>query len=281
MPAITIFDRIKKYQTVARLPTLLEYVLGTVLDDNLGAFSFLVRPETYEELFRNNNLDAIVEFEKLLDLAAELGRLGQVSTLCAAFSASPLRSSYNPFFRALCTAARKGHPAVAEVLSKNFLDIDSKDPEGHTPLFLAVREGHRDVVAVLVRAAANVNVTNPIGSTPLLWAASEGDFAVVQLLLANGADVNVENEAGCTPLLWAASEGHEKIVTLLLEAGGIILSKVHDIPTPNYQRGPRYERGPSYETETSSFAVSKPNGMKDLPHNLSLKVNHRELVPRA
>jgi ankyrin repeat protein len=75
--------------------------------------------------------------------------------------------------------------AIAKVLLKQGVDVDSKDSKH--------------------------------GRTPLSWAAENGHEVVVQLLLETGkVDVDSKDSSyGQTPLSWAAENGHEELAKLL------------------------------------------------------------------
>jgi ankyrin repeat protein len=230
MPAITGVARIREQEKVetVRLPTVLDTVRVVLSDSG----SLLLDAGVCKEVFRGNELDAIAEFERLLDLAAENGLWYHSERLCEGFSASHERSHYDPFLYALYAAARKGSVRGLDILVDMVGWIDAKDSEGRTALFWAASEGHPEVVTLLHLRGADINTTNRCGSTPLLWAASEGNLAVVKSLLDRGADVNLANSDKSTPLLWAASEGHEKIVMLLLIEGAEVNAANLDEWTP-------------------------------------------------
>lgn len=69
-----------------------------------------------------------------------------------------------------------------------------------------VQSDNIDVAELLVAAGADVNTRNPNGASVLFLAASEGQDSVVRLLLNHGADVNQPDNAGLTPL-HAAADG--------------------------------------------------------------------------
>ncbi|KAM4054568.1 ankyrin repeats (3 copies) domain-containing protein [Hirsutella rhossiliensis] len=99
-------------------------------------------------------------------------------------------------------------------------DIDSKDFEGHTPLYHAARIGHEAVVRLLLDKGASVEVQGQ-SMAALCWAALNGHESVVRLLLDKGASVEVQGQSA-TPLCWAALNGHESVVRLLLDKGASV-----------------------------------------------------------
>ena len=64
----------------------------------------------------------------------------------------------------------------------------------------AVDEGYLEVVKQHLAASPNVNAKDVNGMTPLYIAADRGHKEVAALLIAKGADVNAEHSGGTTPL---------------------------------------------------------------------------------
>lgn len=154
--------------------------------------------------------------------------------------------SYEDYF----VAVKRDDPqAILALLNRGF-DPDTRDPQGHTGLFLALRDGslkvanaladwpktnvetrtvkdesplmmaalkgHTDLVRKLIERNADVNKT---GWTPLHYAATNGHLAIIELLLENHAYIDAESPNGTTPLMMAAHYGTPAAVKLLLEAG--------------------------------------------------------------
>lgn len=154
--------------------------------------------------------------------------------------------SYEDFF----VAVKRDDPqAILALLNRGF-DPDTRDPRGHTGLFLALRDGslkvanalvdwpktnvetrtaqdesplmmaalkgHTQLVRKLIERNADVNKT---GWTPLHYAATNGHLAIIELLLENHAYIDAESPNGTTPLMMAAHYGTPAAVRLLLEAG--------------------------------------------------------------
>eukprot|EP00118_Oscarella_pearsei_P020982 m.233078 g.233078 ORF g.233078 m.233078 type:complete len:897 (+) comp40084_c0_seq19:912-3602(+) len=66
--------------------------------------------------------------------------------------------------------------------------LDSKDPNGQTPLHRAAIFDHTAVAEYLIKKGANVNTADNFGRTPLLLSAQAGSKKTMQYLLAKGAD---------------------------------------------------------------------------------------------
>jgi uncharacterized protein len=80
-------------------------------------------------------------------------------------------------------------------------DIDARDRDGNTALFLAATNHSVDALLTLLAAGADTEVENTHGNTPL-WAAtffSRGDGTLIEALLAHGANADHLNHSGNTP----------------------------------------------------------------------------------
>ena len=124
-------------------------------------------------------------------------------------------NGYTPLF----LASEKGYTEIVKLLLEYGADVNVKTNYENTPLYCASINGHTEIVKLLLDRGADVNVKNNNGYTPLLCASSNGHTEIVKLLLEHGADVNVKNNNGGTPLYWASSRGYTEVVTLLKQYG--------------------------------------------------------------
>ena len=114
-------------------------------------------------------------------------------------------------------------------------DVNAKNSDGYTALYLASSNGRTEIVAMLLDAGANVNArtnTNYWGSTALIRASENKHTEIVSMLLDNGADVNATDDDGDTALMRVINCNEEddrpwnhvendiiEIVEMLLENG--------------------------------------------------------------
>jgi ankyrin repeat protein len=77
-------------------------------------------------------------------------------------------------------------------------DVEARDINGATPLFLASKDG----IKLLVEAGANVEAVNNRGLTPLMEAVRRGREDEVEMLLAHHAAVDAKDDEGLTPLMY-------------------------------------------------------------------------------
>lgn len=128
---------------------------------------------------------------------------------------------------------------VAQHLVDAGADVNARDGEGASALYLAAVEGHDAVVRLLLDHGADVNLPDASGLTPLHAAAdgarllevvAEGEeqgysyvenTAIVTMLLDAGALVNARDAEGRTPLGIAQDRTSGKVVDLLRARGGM------------------------------------------------------------
>ena len=121
-------------------------------------------------------------------------------------------------------AARKGNPAVIQMLMVAGADLNARGWQQETPLHSAARNYENPAVVVtLLAAGADPEARNYTKETPLHMAAGNWGLAMTQTLLAVGADPNARNGKQETPLHWAArnheSPAAKTVVKALLAAG--------------------------------------------------------------
>jgi ankyrin repeat protein len=121
---------------------------------------------------------------------------------------------------------------MAEVL-EHTTNVDIRNRENVTPLYLAAEQGHEPVVRLLLHKQANANSKARYWHTPLMRAATFNHEAIVKLLLDKGADIDIQDIGGQTPLSYAAEYGCETAARLLLQTGVVdVDSKDNDGRTP-------------------------------------------------
>ncbi|XP_017071015.1 protein TANC2 isoform X8 [Drosophila eugracilis] len=121
---------------------------------------------------------------------------------------------------ALTAAARHGCVDVVGILLSRGAQIDARNRQGYSALWLAVKEGHWSVVEHLLQRGALQD--EPLGQTrktPLMIAAEEGHLELVELLLARGAAREAQDHEGFTALSWACLRGHLAAAKTLIEHG--------------------------------------------------------------
>lgn len=119
---------------------------------------------------------------------------------------------------ALMVATVKGHTAAVRQLLARGADPNLHDIYGWTPLMRAVYENRADVAqALLERADTQLDARNDQGATALYLAAVKGNEPLVRALLLAGADPRMADRDGRTPETVAVAAGHEGVARLLQE----------------------------------------------------------------
>jgi hypothetical protein len=101
-------------------------------------------------------------------------------------------------------------------------DVNAKERDGTTPLFIAVENGNIEMVRLLLDFGAKVNARNAERETPLMKIDEDANVELVELLLRSGAKVNAVSSAGNTPLILAAEYSAPEVLQALIDAGAEI-----------------------------------------------------------
>ena len=157
--------------------------------------------------------------ETLLHCASLLGHLDVAQFLvndCHVDINSKDNDSHTPLF----IAAHEGQVSLLQFLTSRGADLHRKDILGREPLHYASQNGHLNCVKALVKEySCDVNVADKTGVTPIQLAAERGNVDVFQFLLReSNADHTLKNDTGRSPLHYASQKGCLPIVeTLLVE----------------------------------------------------------------
>lgn len=131
-------------------------------------------------------------------------------------------------FNALHAAASGGNEDIILFLLEQGLPINSRTPQGWTPLFVAVRDGQAEAAKLLVFKKADLNVPSDLGATALTMAVTQpfetekARLNLLEYMLKRGADANLADKYGHTPLYYASLRGNGEAVKLLVEYGAKI-----------------------------------------------------------
>ena len=104
--------------------------------------------------------------------------------------------------------------STLEKLKNEGNDVNVRDAEGRSGLWLAASEGHLSVLEFLVSEGANVDATNNERKTALMIASFNGHMSVCEYLISQNCDVMIQCKAK-TALDYAIDGKNEEIVALL------------------------------------------------------------------
>lgn len=105
------------------------------------------------------------------------------------------------------------------------INLDIKNNNGETPLFLALKNKNYDTTAILLKYGANSNQNvNKKQDSLLHFSVELQNIPLVSLLLSKQADINIKNRLGETSLHRAVDSNpngqhYKQIITMLLEHG--------------------------------------------------------------
>jgi len=122
----------------------------------------------------------------------------------------------------LMHASHRGEIEFARLLLAAGAQIEARNGDGNSALWLACVGRHLDMIDLLVDAGINLDNQNDNGATALMYAASSGRTEVVERLLARGADPAVETLDGFSALDMAANL---ECLNFLREASGARLEQ--------------------------------------------------------
>jgi len=143
---------------------------------------------------------------------------------------------------------------LKELLREPYIDIDSKDYYGNTPLIIAIDHFRIGVIKLLLNAGANPDLHNKRKESALIIAATNNKPEIVTLLLNHGADKNIQNVGRETALIIAVKNNHLEIIKILLDAG----------VDPNIQ---------NYLGETALILAAKNNKLEILEMLLKIPID--------
>lgn len=131
----------------------------------------------------------------------------------------------------LYNACRSGWGDVVELMIKKGADVDAES-YGETPLLKVAGRRVNDVnlARILLNNDADVNAKNADGNTALYLAILNKNSAMIKLLLDNGADMYIKNKRGDTPARYILSQKSMPSVSfenpeLIISAQSFLLGK--------------------------------------------------------
>ncbi|XP_067101085.1 ankyrin repeat and SOCS box protein 3 isoform X2 [Osmerus mordax] len=159
------------------------------------------------------------EGETALHLAAHCGNLAVVKLLIKARANinQPTNDSSCPLYAAVSA----GHKEVVELLIRKGAEINGEHTSScWSSLHLAAYKGSSEIVRLLIAVpGCELEARDDNNITPLFLSAQYGRRECLQILIDAGADVNTQAADLATPLMIASQQGYEDCVNTLLAHG--------------------------------------------------------------
>ncbi len=95
-------------------------------------------------------------------------------------------------------------PVLAKILLERGADLEARNQQGATPLFMAAMNGKTDILKILIEKNADKEARNNAHQTALMIAAEKNQVKIVDELLFAGTFVDSRDENGMTPLMYAS-----------------------------------------------------------------------------
>jgi len=168
--------------------------------------------------------------------ASSLGHLELVKLLLE--NGADINNSHAVWGSPLLRAVTGNHATVVEYLLSQGADPATVSPHfgkflagkvGH-PFFDACAQSPQ-MIDIFLRAGSDVNTKGPNGLTPLMFAARTGNMECLQHLVENGADTSATTEEGVNATFVAAVNDRFDLVKYLVSVGGDINSHPVDSNT--------------------------------------------------
>ena len=128
----------------------------------------------------------------------------------------------------LFIAVENGNLEMVRLLLDFGAKVNAKNEEKETPLMKLDEDASKDLVEALIAAGAKVNAVSKSGDTALILAARNAKAEVIQALIYAGADLDAKNENGETALMNAADADNFEAVKILVLAGANVNLKNND-----------------------------------------------------
>lgn len=177
---------------------------------------------------------------------------------------------------ALFLAAEAGRIDLVKSLIDKGADIETGGSSGRSPLMIAAAEGNLDIMDLLLSKGADIECsTHKTGWTCLMSAAwySRGDAA--RVLIKKGADIHKRNEDGSTALSIAAGqEGNVELVRQLIKLGADFQS------ADNYGFTPLFRAKQAEEAQTQELLEQRIARAEGRQNPRDVPANEMETAPK-
>ena len=158
--------------------------------------------KTIEILRKSGGIENIGETAKLVKLVKNNRPLNEIKTALASCEANVRDIDGKT---ALIAATESNNIQAVKLLLKSKADVNAKDENGETALFIASGQNKNlEIIKTLLKAKADVNAKHyEDGAIALFHAIGNDNPEVIKALLKAGAKVNTQTKSGTTALMVA------------------------------------------------------------------------------
>ncbi|MDB6081851.1 MAG: repeat, subfamily, partial [Chlamydiia bacterium] len=241
--------------TVASLESLLQFIIMTTKDENLGLKLLdsglsihLLDTRGRTPLMGACKKEKLILAKRLIELGADIHAIdnkGNTALLYACrekemeeIALMLIESKVNVHIvnrngqTSLMAACLSENAKIALKLLELGVDVHAVDEDGDTALSLACDENIMEEVAfAILKQNPDVNTVNEDGETPLLLASKNMPKVALELV-KRGANIHVKDEEGCSPFMIACKEEHVELALALLEQGAVVNEQDEEGFTP-------------------------------------------------
>ena len=126
------------------------------------------------------------------------------------------RVDINTRSTAVHTAILFGKDDILQLLIENGADINAKDNQGNSPIYIAVKNNEIRILRILIEKGADINAKNNLGQSPLHLAVELNNFNYTQVLILSHADINTLDANRNSPIHIAIKNGNIEIMKYLI-----------------------------------------------------------------
>ena len=133
----------------------------------------------------------------------------------------PKKPTKAAFFQTLIQSCKDGNLAKATDAVNSGADVNKKDPDNESPLFIAVKKNRKEIVEYLLSKGAMVDdINGNYGTTALYRSCFDGTLDITKVLVDAGANINFKRMDGYySPFFIAVMNNHKHIVEYLISKG--------------------------------------------------------------
>jgi ankyrin repeat protein len=166
--------------------------------------------------------------------------LGETSTVNRLLENQAYVLAVNKYLQTpLHLAVLHANASVVEKLLSNGADVNAKDKDGKTALYVASEWGKEDIAKMIVNSRpgsphSSTNIADKDGNCPLHASVAINHISLTKFLLSvAGASINAKNNMGRTPLHVLGEKGGSKqVLEILLQYSAELNFKDNDGNTP-------------------------------------------------